>query len=99
MLLYASIGEWGDLEDVDGITRYGHLVGYVLGTLGGLSGVGMYYLVTMGQEKVPQPASNSDRPTPEQMPIVTTSSWDDDLEIGVSGMVSEAAVGRWNSPR
>ena len=43
----ASLSEFGS-EDAP--LRYVHLIGYTIGLTGGLSGVGMYYLVTMGQQ-------------------------------------------------
>ena len=44
---------------------YIHLIGYTIGLIGGISGVGMYYLITLGQSEKPSGKKLSGLKVPE----------------------------------
>ncbi|MEL7496993.1 MAG: hypothetical protein AAFN77_05245 [Planctomycetota bacterium] len=47
-----------DLVEENSVLRYIHLIGYMLGLTGGLSGVGMYYLIAHENKKLDQKKSD-----------------------------------------
>ena len=46
-----AFGQFGGSSDFKDLPKYIHLAGYAIGLMGGLSGVGMFYLVTTGQRR------------------------------------------------